>query len=275
MPAPVYVDPFVIRPAADLLTRQPHLRRASQQLARNFAHKRLVTDEALQRARRAINTPLRDDPWLPKDASGVAELNLGQWSLPALIAPDGARPLIDWNFAPQPPQRRLHNQTLDTVQLPPRFLGRRPELRTLGSRLRDGALHQLLITGPGGQGKTALAGKLAQDLAQRGYEVLAWSARPDNRWSDFQLELELLLTAENAERYSRMVERYADEADRAYLMLRLLMQQFGSRVVLFLDNLESLQDSTTQALTDERLAGWIAAAQRLTDRGLVLLLTSR
>ncbi len=57
--------------------------------------------------------------------------------------------------------------------------------RQLKGRLRSGSLRQLLITGPGGQGKTALAGKLAQDLQRRGYEVFAWAARPENSWKDF------------------------------------------------------------------------------------------
>ncbi|MCB9446422.1 MAG: tetratricopeptide repeat protein [Ardenticatenaceae bacterium] len=237
-------------------------------------------DVALQAGRQAIHTPLKDSPRLasgilPPDASGLAEQSLGQWCLPLLLARETERPLIDWQFTPRPPAERLINQTLHTVTLPPRFLGRRSELRDLKSRLRTGRLRQLLITGPGGQGKTALAGKLAQDLQQNGYLVAAYSARPENSWLDFILELELLLTAENADKYNRMLPRYTDEADKASLLLRLLMQQAGNKVVLFFDNLESLQDPHTQQLQDARLAAWITAAQGLAAPGLILLLTSR
>ena len=142
---------------------------------------------ALQTARQAINTPLAGALKRFYDTAALAELSLGQWSLPMLIAPEIHRPLINWDFTPQPPTQQLRyqmlNQTLNTtVSLPPRFLGRRSELRTLNSRLHGDRGHtqrghQLLITGPGGQGKTALAGKLAQDFETRGYQVLAWSAR--------------------------------------------------------------------------------------------------
>ena len=62
---------------------------------------------------------------------------------------------------PRPPGAAAGQPVLDTVTLPPRFLGRRKELRALKGDLRRGRRRQLLITGPGGQGKTALAGKLA------------------------------------------------------------------------------------------------------------------
>ena len=157
----------------------------------------------------------------------------------------------------------------------------------------------MLITGPGGQGKTALAGKLAQGLQAAGWEILAWSARSENPWETFRFELELLLSADNAERYSRMEGQCRDEAGRAKLLLRLLLAQYGKEgvvkaplpagrgvgergskgVVLFLDNLESLQRPDTLALdaseTGAILGAWIAAAQELCDQGLVLLVTSR
>ena len=145
---------------------------------------------ALQEGRRAIVTPLKESAWLGEDASGLAERSLGQWPLPSLISHDPAQPLIDWRFTPQP-RTQAPNQTLSTISLPPRFIGRRAELRTLQSRLRQGRLHQLLISGPGGQGKTALAGKLAQMFQQRGIPIFAWSARPENDWQFFQLELEI------------------------------------------------------------------------------------
>ena len=248
------------------------VRELCDQLARREA-----VDVALQRGRQAITRPLGDSPWRKDDSSGLAEQSLGQWCLPMLISHDRSQPLINWDFTPQPPPSRSElNQTLNNVTLPPRFLGRRSELRTLTSRLRRGELRQLLLLGPGGQGKTALAGKLAQDLARQGVEVLAYSARPENRWEDFELDLELLLEPANAERYGRALPRLENDAERkASLLLRLLLGQCGGRLLLFLDNLESLQDPQTRQLTDPTVAAWVRAAQGLTGQGLMLLLTSR
>jgi len=254
-----------------------------------FAHafcdalaRRERVDLALQAARRAITRPLEGDGnvWR-RDAEDpkLAGLSLGQWCLPMLLSADPGRPLIDWGFEPKPPAERPVNQSLAGVTLPPRFLGRRKELRALEGELGMGKRCRLLITGPGGQGKTALAGKLAPGLQAAGWAVLAWSARPGNPFRDFRFELEFLLSADNTERYTRMEPRCQDEACRAGLLLRLLLDQYGKRVLLFLDNLESLQRPDTLALdaseTGATVGAWIAAAETLCDQGLVLLMTSR
>ena len=62
------------------------------------------------------------------------------------------------------------------------------------------------------------------------------------------------------------------------MLLKLLLEQFGSQVALFFDNLESLQDATTRVLTDPELQLWIDAAVRLKAqgvKGLRVVLTSR
>lgn len=81
-------------------------------------------DVALQLGRAAITAPLAGaaagDP-------ALAGLSRGQWALPALISADPARPLIDWTFAPDPPEPVLTRNPLGDVLLglPPRFIGRR------------------------------------------------------------------------------------------------------------------------------------------------------
>jgi tetratricopeptide (TPR) repeat protein len=155
-------------------------------------------------------------------------------------------------------------------------VGRRSELRALKSRLRRGELRQLLITGPGGQGKTALAGKLAQDLEAEGYNVLAWAVRPENVWDDFVFDLELRLDKDDVERYDRIKARYPDDpGQQAHYLLRSLLSRYRGKLILFFDNLESVQDPDSLALTDPPLTAWIEAAQSLTEQGLILLLTSR
>ena len=112
--------------------------------------------------------------------------------------------------------------------------------------------------------------------------MLAYSARPENSWLDFQIELQFLLSTENAQRHTMMALQVATEADvtkaeatKASILLRLLLQQANNKLVLFFDNLESVQDGQTQALTDGRLAAWLSVAQGLTTQGLIVLLTSR
>ncbi|MCP4427641.1 MAG: CHAT domain-containing protein, partial [Chloroflexi bacterium] len=230
---------------------------------------------AVQAGRQAISQPLKGSPRLTDDASGLAEQSLGQWCLPMLLTQAPDRPLLTWQFTLRPPQTRVTNQKLNSVTLPPRFIGRRAELRQLKSRLRAGTLRQLLITGPGGQGKTALAGKLAQDLQRQGYEMLAYSARPENVWRSFFITVLSSLNKGNRADYASMEPFLQNEKEKAAHLLSLCLRQFGGQVVLFLDNLEAVQAGPTQALTDERLAAWIAAAQSLADQGLILLLTSR
>lgn len=257
--------------------RESILDRAGTLFARHFcdaiARKERI-DVALQQARIAITTPLNGLARREDDAKGLSELSLGQWCLPMLIQRDPRMLIIDWEFTPQPPAKPI-NQSLQSISLPPRFIGRRSELRQLKSRINRGQLHQLLITGPGGQGKTSLAGKLAKDLQQRGYEILAWSAEIQNSWRDFVFELEFQLSKDNVKRYDRMVVRCVDETEKAELLLRLLLKQTRNGIVLFFDNLESIQQPDTLELDDSIIQAWMAAAQGLCDQGVVLLLTSR
>jgi len=229
-------------------------------------------DTALQAARIAIQTPLAD---VTREAGGTAaaELSFGQWCLPMLISSGPHTPLIDWDFAPQAVDERNFKENLNTVSLPVRFVGRRAEMRRYQSDLRMGRLTRLLITGAGGQGKTALAGKLALDLQKQGARVFAWSARGENPWGDFEFdELQMALDPDRAERYSRFLSRPQSEEKRASFLLGLLTEQF-ERVALFLDNLETIQDPDSHALTEPTVAAWIRSA--LADQKLVLLATSR
>ena len=232
-------------------------------------------DFALQAARIAIQTPLKPGARREAGAGMAEELSHGQWCLPMLISSNLHNAVIDWHFpARQIDASRLSKNTLGEVCLPARFIGRRTELRQYKNRLLKRELHKLLITAPGGQGKTSLAGKLALDMQHGGWQVFAWSARTENPWQEFVFEeMQLALAKEGSEQYDKYLAKVADESKRAKYLFKLLMQQFDNRVVLFLDNLESIQHPDTQAVTDALVAAWLTAAQATPD--LTLLVTSR
>ena len=216
-------------------------------------------DVALQSARAAIQSTLDER---------------GQWCLPMALSPNLQAQLIDWDFQPQAVEAQRLNQRVNTVSLPARFVGRRAEMRRYKIKLTQGALRSLLITGAGGMGKTSLAGKLALDVQKaRGDGLFAWSANSEKSWRDFELEMGQTLDQPRVERYDKFLPKAENEVARAKFMLDLLVEQFNGRVILFFDNLETLQDADSLAVKDATVAAWMQAA-RGTD-GVTVFATSR
>ena len=221
---------------------------------------------ALQAARIAIQAPMKD--------ISADQRSLGQWCLPMMISPNPDMPLIDWNFQPKELEDAPGvRSVMGDVVLPEHFVGRRAEMRRLKNRLFKGEFHKLLVTGPGGQGKTSLAGKLASDLQRRGWQVFAWSAKQQMSWHDFELGMKQMLDGPRGQRYEDVSFGTEYEYERASLMLDLLMEQFRERVVMFLDNIQSIQDPDKHVLTDSVIAAWVKAA--LETQNLILFVTSR
>jgi len=217
---------------------------------------------ALQQARDAIRKPFEQDERLA--GSPLAALSFGQWCLPALLSHKHDRELIDWRFTPQPMrEKNLLNETLNDISFPARFIGRRRELRGLQRGLRDGSTRALMITGAGGMGKTALAGKLTRSLEADGYEVFGISAREGKEWKQSTLQMELALDEPFSGKYSS-VSQNLDPAKKAALLLKLLLMQYKGKVALLFDNLESVQEPTSRTLTDAELKAWIDAAAGFT-----------
>ncbi|MEP4888680.1 MAG: tetratricopeptide repeat protein [Aliiglaciecola sp.] len=231
---------------------------------------------ALQDARRAIKTHISGYVTREQQNNPIrTAITKQQWCLPSLISHEISQPLVDWSFTPEPKEYVISfNDSMDNISLPEQFLGRKRELYTLSQPLLDGTQKQLLLTAAGGMGKTALAGKLCQQLKQAGFEVFAYSAREGNRWSDFVTDLEFALEASHATRYDERKARMS-ETQQAQTLLKYLLAQHQGKVVLFLDNLESIQDLQSRELTDDELKFWISVAQTLTTQGLRIILTSR
>ncbi|TLU88444.1 MAG: CHAT domain-containing protein [Chlorobium sp.] len=260
--------------------RESILDRAGLQFARAFFGALMQQQSiaaSLQQARRAIVLPLHDDEELRY--SPLAALSLGQWCLPMLLSYQCDRQLVTGLFTPQPMRpANLFNESLNNISLPANFIGRRRELRRRQRAFREGTSALLMLTGAGGMGKTALAGKLLNTLKADGYEIFAFSARPEHNWRDTVLQMELALDEIRVAKYSKIQQVYAEKSKQIEMLLKLLLEQFGSQVALFFDNLESLQDATTRALTDPELQLLIDAAVRLKAQGvqgLRVVLTSR
>ncbi|WP_338845368.1 tetratricopeptide repeat protein [Massilia sp. W12] len=225
-------------------------------------------DLAVQSARSAMQQ-------LAPDARHLAADSPGQWCLPVLLSRDAGHALIDWHFQPQPAAYQIQlSQHVGEVRLPERFIGRRNEMRQFKQRLFTGKIKNLLLTGPGGQGKTSFAGKLAQEMAARGWQVFAFSARSGNTWHEFLFEsLQMALDSEANEKYSRYCFGVQDEGKRAQKFFALLQTQSDKPVLLLFDNLESLQDADSHQITDAQLAAWLHAA--CAAPGVAVLATSR
>lgn len=248
-----------------------------------FAHalcKALGRQERLDVALQAARAAIAESPALAgprRDVSGATEQSWGQWCLPLLYGRDPTQPLIDWQFPPVPPQPPLERyHEIAGIALPAAFIGRRRELRELGQLVYGDRSGQCLLTGAGGQGKTSLAGRLAQRLEARGWLVRAYTARRENNWDDFVIQLRLCLEKPLAEQVDRAWPRCRTETDKALLLLPKLLQQTGNKLALVFDNLETLQDPATGRVTNEAVAAWLDACKPVgSDPAPVVLVTSR
>ena len=227
-------------------------------------------DIAVQQARYEIDKNNELPDYINNELPGY----ISQWQMPILITRNPMQNLIDWDFTLQPPKSKAFfvNSLADNITLPPVFIGRRKELRELGQALSSGKMQRLLLTGPGGQGKTALAGQLVSKLEQQGYLVHAYSVRPsESSWENFVFHLKSSLNDRLLEKVERRWTLCVNELQRAQLLLNALVQK--ERRVLLFDNLENVQEPKTGELTDEILLTWLQAAQNFPQ--ILILLTSR
>ncbi len=238
-------------------------------------------DIAVQAGRQAISGLANAKSICRRISNSVkAEISSTHWPFPMLVSRDIKRPVIDWNFEPKPKKSRaVIKQSLKDILLPERFIGRRRELRKYQNLFRQDKINALLITGPGGIGKTALSGKLVQSIDPDSYKIFAWSARGETKWDDFIFDLEIDLDPDLIKKLDRAKQKFGDNPEKqAEYLLKFLMvglEKNNKKPLIFLDNLESIQDEKSLAIKNKEIKAFIDAARSMTDTGLKLIITSR
>jgi CHAT domain-containing protein len=211
-------------------------------------------DTAVQQARSAMTELLSThETWDETHKLNSTDPSVGQWCLPILISHDLTQPLINWHFSPQP---RLSPFIGNSIPLsPPLFLGRRQELRILGTALRTGTIRYLFIHGRAGIGKTTLAQRLILPLIQQNYRVLVYQA---NQGITF---LEVLARVRGLSPTTT---------------LEILLEPFSSQSwLLWLDNLDGFRDPDNGTLLDTSINDSLTILQRWNNPQLRLILTVR
>ena len=216
--------------------------------------RRAAQGEALGRAVTLARGKVADGDWTeqgndPARGEALGDL-FGQWSLPVLLdrTADGA--LLD----PAAPGTQIERPPLPTVvngdrsiELPSRaaFIGRRMFIREHLRGFVEGRAPRLLFSGPGGVGKTALAGYFARSLLER---------EPQTRLLGFRAPFDLgmlyeLLRQEafDGDEDAALLADIQAEPDPRKRMARLLnsLARRERPCAFVLDNLESLQDMYT------------------------------
>ncbi|MGE0087775.1 MAG: tetratricopeptide repeat protein [Desulfococcaceae bacterium] len=177
-----------------------------------------------------------------------------QWSLPVLFERTADGPMIDISAQREEAEPIRLPTVLDgdkTVFLPQRaaFIGRRREIREFMRDFLNGKTRAVLFTGPGGVGKTAIAGLFARTL---------WEKKPNTRILGFQAPFDLHTLYEplreqafDGEEEPTLQDFIAKESDRKEIIRRVLVSLANRKnrpLAIVLDNLESLQDMETLAI---------------------------
>ena len=214
----------------------------------------LAQGEAVGRAVTLARDSVGQGGWLSSGETPAKGLAVGdvfaQWTLPVLFDRTADGPLVDINAPVQIEQRPALPTVLagdGSIHLPTRdtFVGRRAFIRQYLRPFLEGKTRGLMLTGPGGVGKTALAGLFARRLSER---------QADIRILGFRAPFELDMLYEPLRREAcdnnedpALVGRIQIETDRKE-QIRLILQSLAQRkrpCAFVLDNLESLQELET------------------------------
>jgi tetratricopeptide (TPR) repeat protein len=223
----------------------------------------LAGGESLGRAVSLARRDLADGKWwsgeLPQGPDGKPLVGdpFAQWCLPVLLDRTADGPLLDVHKSvelrakpPLPVQMRGDGK----LSFPSRgtFIGRRMQIREHLRGFLEGARPKLLFMGPGGVGKTTLAGLFARELLEdkRGHNVrvLGFRAPYDLRQIEEWLREEAFGEGEVPEQ----IGKQEDLRLRINWMLNWLATRPDRPCLFVLDNLEVMQDLATLRVLEER-----------------------
>jgi len=117
------------------------------------------------------------------------------------------------------------------------FVGRRADIARLFPALREGGVHTLIVTGPTGSGRSALAVYLCRLLADAGYSVLPLYSSPNNpiTWTRLLETVASHLKAAGQENRGKKLFSSKAPKDRMNELIQVLK---ANRLLLLWDGLE-------------------------------------
>jgi hypothetical protein len=226
----------------------------------------LAQGEAVGRAVTLARDSVAEGGWLSSNetaAKGEAAGDVfAQWTLPVLLDRTADGPLVDIKAEVEIVERPPLPTVLvgdGSIRLPARdtFVGRRTFIRQYLRPFLEGETRTLMLTGPGGVGKTALAGLFARRLSEQ---------QPDIKTLGFRAPFELDMMYEplrqeacDGNEETGLIKKIQIETDRKE-QIRLLLQSLAQRkrpCTFVLDNLESLQElETLESATEHEDSRW-------------------
>ena len=229
----------------------------------------VLASRALAAARRELEAERQRR--LAQGAPG-AEI-LPEAATAALYGAGEEQPLADFGLDKQPLRQPPVRQLLGPVpQLAiGDLVGRRRELRTCLRRLRDAkAPGGVLLSGIGGVGKSSVAGRLMQRLAEEGWVIASHSGRFDLRAIGLELGLALQQGGRPSTRplADLLLRDNLDERLRPRLVQQLLQQE---SLLLVLDDFEQNLSTGGEAFLDPDTASALEPLLASAERGALLL----